>query len=310
MKSVREWDESHRVKVYGLDKPSHLDEIGERALAIIIDGIPFGDHGLPDSASATYREDIQRLNDRLTATKLLVAAGLDQQIGCLETLAPRQQATPDFDATLVDASNVRIEVSTILDDRDKQFSVALNNIAGRLYDEVEKLPAQTKSVDVMFLLPDVVYRQREVASLVSEFVEIVSNVPQDLRAGTTVYGFDATAQPIAARLGIGWSLQNRDAARPIANVRPWQFERRDIKGIVDAVDGIIAQKAAKWNDYSDGGQIPVWLVLVIESFSHYPLAAIHPISEKAITVKPFEKMIIGCVTSALLYEPDGTFVQV
>ncbi len=78
-----------------------------------------------------------------------------------------------------------------------------------------------------------------------------------------VYGLDKPSHldEIGER---AWGLQNRDEARPIANVRPWQFERRDIKGIVDAVDGIIAQKASKYDDYSDEGQIQVWLILVIE----------------------------------------------
>ena len=127
MKTVRDWDEAHRTKVYGAGVgPSLIDTRAERALGIVIDGQPLGDHLLPPDSSPTINEDVKKVNERIVVAKLLVAADLDGQLESLTSLKERPQPTADFDAMLHDGQLVKIEVSSLADPSEKQSNSTLN----------------------------------------------------------------------------------------------------------------------------------------------------------------------------------------
>jgi hypothetical protein len=271
-------------------------------LGIVIDGQPLGDHLLPPDSSPTINEDVKKVNERIVVAKLLVAADLDGQLESLTSLKERPQPTADFDAMLHDGQLVKIEVSSLADPSEKQSNSTLNKTLWGLTAAVNEIPRAPNSPHVHFAFPAVPFPSQR-KRVVSEMVVVIATLVPTVKPSSRLYEADAR-HPMLEALGVHWNLESRRGDATTVTVRPWRMPSPDIETLVDQITYILPKKQQNYKDYSDGA-FPVWLVLLIDAWSHFPLSAIEPLTRRVIHPAPFDRLIIGCNSGALVYERDG-----
>ena len=275
-----------------------MEERRARWCALVFDGVPLGDH----FTDAPHFEDMASL------ATVLVSCDVDYEIESLTRLVERQVVhTADFEALLRDGRTIRIELTQFTDSE----AMCYQNHWDAVFDIVQekrkrdsRLSDTLAGLAVVFVIPDgsPEYEVKEAAA--DEILAVLASIGRttELRRAIKV----SDTYPLLSSLGASFSITSRDEVVTRVQFRLPRSLSESIR-ILASVPVMMAKKAAKHEDYSDAGSIPVWLaVFARDQASGLNLAAIQELKRTAkdITVEPFERLMVANTVGGLFVDAD------
>ena len=108
--------------------------------------------------------------------------------------------------------------------------------------------------------------------------------------------------PYLHACGAHWTVVD-DGVPAEAVVEPWLIHT-DPQLVADEIDRVIDKKAKRHPEYLDFGQC-VWLTIWVETnFCPSPMVLTR-LERMNVQRGPFEKIVVGCTTRALVYDSQG-----
>jgi len=295
---VRDYFERTKLIVHGA--PDSMEERRARWCALIIDGRPFGEHDTSEP----------RFEEKAELAMVLVSCDVDREVACVRRLQERSNVhTPDFEARLHDGRAVRIEV-TQFNDQDamtyqNQWNAVFDIVQTRV-KEHRDLTQRLQGLGIVFDLPNASPPYDIKQAGAEEILAILCDLDPSAARGRAIVISDAF--PLLHHCGASYYMaETNEAETRIQFSLPLGLS--DVDRILDSVPVMLAKKAAKYDGYSDGGTIAVWLaVFARDEASGYNLTAIQELKRtaKAITVEPFERLMISNAVAGLLVDADRT----
>jgi len=265
-----------------------------RTLGVVFDGVPLGDH--PEAPPGDKKQS-ERLWEMDGSARALVSADLDGSIVdmSLVPVAPPLQ-TPDFEARLKDGRHIAIEHTRICGKTDKLVSRSLSRLKGRVSDLVaaSSLPPGI----VAFSFPTAPLFA-DVDATAEEMVRVMREVIQPAGSVRTPFGADS---PWLEYFDVHWTVTN-PAPPAEARVEPWLI-KTDPQETADAIYDIIRKKAEKHCGYLRHGEA-AWLTVWVDTNFCQPATVLLLLESMNVQRGPFEKIIVGCSTRALVFDADG-----
>jgi len=259
-----------------------------RILALNIDGIPFGDWPL----------DHPKFPEADMLANALASNHIDGEIDSIRSLPERGTVpTPDFEATLRSGAVVRIEVTTFADPVVRRYVGDLNSIFTPLQSQWPTDPeiAQAmKGIRIVFSFPGPTPPANQRQAVRDEILSIMRRVDTNLARSLNRFAVPSDC-PVLQGLGASFILRPTEAAAGELKYDP-NRDVATVDGIVDAAAPILASKIAKFDDYSAGGTIPVWLAIFVgDGISYKGLTAIQKLAHSELRVDPgpFDRLLVG-----------------
>ena len=273
--------------------PDRADSVHPRLCRLVFDGKPLADHELQ-----TEKKAVQRVNEMLGLGYALVGANIDDEIVELQSIPERHGvATADFEATLTNGDTVRIEVCGLTDELERSYSSDCLQIALRAN---RMLGATPGSLDLLgptspFLVrfDAAIPTGRDIGPASEELVRLILTDGPTFRRSWSMLRVNSEYITLH-RLGAIWTrkpTQHRVAVQVTVNPRFLQSSRPR-----HAFERIFAQKIEKYDDYSDGGTVPVWLAMYVNTTFKIPYGDIEAIMQREIDPAPFQRLILGSLT--------------
>jgi hypothetical protein len=261
-----------------------------RALAVRFDGRSLGEHPVAAPGDDDAAEKIWEMDG---AARALVSADLDRMVSDLTSIpvAPPAQ-TPDFVASLIDGRNVVVEHTRICSEADKLIGVSLDRVQAR----ATKLVTATRLPRgrVGFAFPSAPRLQ-----YVDETTrEMVAAMRDTIKPNRMVREPFTAAYPLLHEIRVHWTVLDPQAA-PEARVEPWLIDT-DPQEVANEIVIIIGKKAEKHSSYLAYGGA-VWLTVWVDVRFCPPTTVLYRLEQMAVEHKPFEKVIVGCSTRAIVF---------
>jgi len=237
----------------------------------------------------------------------LVGANVESEIRELHTVAPRNDLpAPDLDAVLVDDRRVRIEICTLVDEREQVYVNVLAAAARRTNAALAACPG---IVDVIGSDAPIYVRFYDTLPMPQD----ISMIAQELTALVIAEGADiprtssmrkvGQQYPTLHRVGTHWTrLPSEEPVRVEIDVMQHLFGRPQPGA---SISRMFAQKAANYSAYADDG-VPIWLVMYVQSrlsFAYGDVEAI--VSGPPLDPAPFDRVIVGALTIGTTFERAG-----
>ena len=222
---------------------------------------------LGDHHLPRHKEGTKRINEMMGIVGALVGANVDGDICELRSLAPRPGlATPDFEADLMDGRTVRLA-----------SPYYVRCYARRL--------APTDIGPVSRELVAFLTKNGPALPVTASMTKIGAPYGALERLGTHVCRLEREGET---------GLMLEPLLHLLGDVRPREpFPR------------LFAQKAAKYDEYSDAGIIPVWLAMYVLSPMTLPHGDVATLLAAAPDPRPFDRLIIGSKTIGGAFGPLG-----
>lgn len=265
-----------------------------RTLAVVFDGVPLGDH--PEAQPGDKAQG-ERLWEMDGAARALVSADLDRSIRDLTVVpvAPPLR-TPDFTARLTDGRNIVVEHSRICGKTDKLVYQSLNRLQGRVSELVNATSLPPGAV--AFSFPTAPLFQ-DIEATAQEMVRVMHDVVTPAGSVRTPFGDDS---PFLAYFDAHWTVTNAHA-RAEARVEPWLIQT-DPQETADAIYDIIRKKSGRHSSYLQHGEA-VWLTIWVDTHFCLPTTVLLLLQNMNVQRGPFEKVIVGCSTRAVVFDNNG-----
>jgi len=295
--TVREWYELSKNAPIGA--PDLLAPHRERICALVVDGKAFGDHFV--------NEDRYFETDSLA--NVLVSCEVDIQIASVKLLSERPgKNTPDFEAALVDGNLVRIEVTQSADAPLRAYVGALKHVFRPVqltWRADAAICSRIRGMHIIFSFPGKAPHGQDRHRVGEEILSILRRI--DRRWVALCYRLRPPADcPVLTELGVTWVIRSTSEAEPQVQFRP-SLTLPNADRVVDAAVAILANKKAKFRDYSDSGAFKVWLaVFASDGISAVGLSAIQKMRNvsAALNPAPFSRLMIANHAAGLLLESD------
>lgn len=282
--------EKTRLRVHGPNGPEPISSWDTRIGKMVFDGRPLAEHML-----SAKKEPAKRINEMLGAAYALVGANVDTEVRDLRSLPTRQgRNTADFEATLVGGNIVRIETCGLTNELEQLYINALSAIGHRADIELAKHP------DVMAKSPYFVrfYKRvvgpRDIKAVSDELAALLISEGPGARKTTSMSRVGAQ-YPLLDELDTNWTrLEDRHGRAgvildPLLHLLGRARPR-------DAFPMLFGEKAGKYDEYSDGGTVPVWLAMYVRSSLSIPYGDVEALIEQNPAPAPFDRLIIGTKT--------------
>jgi hypothetical protein len=255
----------------------------------MVDGRPLGDHQLPQ-----HKEGTKRINEMMGIAGALVGANVDHEIRALRSLAPRHGiATPDFEADLINGCTVRLETCALVDKMQRRYVNAAGAIMQRVNAAIATVPA------VWTASP---YFVRSYARPLEP--TDIGPVSRELADFLTKNGPTLTTTTSMTKISTPYTVLEQ------LDTHVCRLKKQDTRGLVfrplmhllsnarprDLFPTLFAQKAAKYDEYSDGRAAPVWLAMYILSPMTLPYGDVETLIATVPDPRPFDRLIIGSKT--------------
>ena len=295
--TVHEWYELSKNPLIGA--PDLLAPHRERICALVVDGRAFGDHFV----------DEPRYFETDLLANVLVSCEVDTQIASVKSLSERPgKNTPDFEAVLVDGNLVRIEVTQSADAPLRTYVGALRHIFRPVqltWRADAAICSRIRGMHIIFSFPGNAPHGQDRHRVGEEILSILRRI--DRRWVTLCYRLrPPTDCVVLTELGVTWVIRSMSEAEPQVQFRP-SLTLPNADRVVDAAVAILANKKAKFRDYSDSGAFKVWLaVFASDGISAVGLSAIQKMRNKsaALNPAPFSRLMIANHAAGLLLESD------
>jgi hypothetical protein len=272
--------------------------------ALVFDGQPLGNHQLPHD-----KEGNKRINEMIGIAGALVGATVDREIRCLRSLPARHGvATTDFEADLRDGRTLRLETCALVDVTQQRYVNATRAIMQRVNAAIGTIPAAFSAGKYFVRCYGRPLEATDIGPVSIELTEflIKSGPTLPLTRSMTKIGAPYT---ILERLNTHVCRLN-DGGKTGVVLEPLMHLLGNTRPR-DVFPTLFAQKAAKYNEYSDGGAVAVWLAMYV----HSPMTLAYGDVEMLIATtpdpRPFDRLIIGSKTVGRAFDaaaPPGRAV--
>jgi hypothetical protein len=296
--TVYEHIDATRVRVHGPRGEEPMAVWDRRICALMVDGRPLGDHHLP-----RHKEGTKRINEMMGIVGALVGANVDGDICELRSLAPRPGlATPDFEADLMDGRAVRLETCALVDETQQRYV----NAAGAIMQRVNSVIAAAPPVWAASPYYVRCYARRLAPTDIGPVSrELVAFLTKNGPALPVTASMTKIGAPYGAleRLGTHVCRLEREGETGLM-LEPLLHLLGDVRPR-EPFPRLFAQKAAKYDEYSDAGAIPVWLAMYVLSPMTLPHGDVATLLAAAPDPRPFDRLIIGSKTIGGAFGPLG-----
>ncbi len=291
-----------RVRVVGPGGPDRTNPWADRLKSIVVDGRKLGDHDLHDD-----KEPNKRINELLGIGYALVGADVDGEIAELHSVDPRREkgkATADFIATLNTGRTVRIELCSLVDERELQYVNVLQTMMRRTN---ERLAATSGVIELLGTHAPIYVRfygavptPKTIEPVAQELVALILSEGSKLPYTRSMRRV-GPEYPALHALDTCWTRDRSDELTHV-EIHPnvLLLGRPQPK---DAFRPMFEQKAAKFAAYSDDGG-PVWLAMYIRSPLTIAYGDVEAIAEREVDFDPhpFERVVVGSLTIGVTFE--------
>ena len=240
---------------------------------------------------------------------LLVSCEINTEIRSIRTLEARPSiSTPDFEATLMNGSVVRIEVTRFADELIAKYignMHALFNIIQASRRNDSALEAHIRGFHVLFDF-DEAPRPLIRRAVADEVVRLLYSIRRDAIVLCSVIGA-AQEYPELQRLGVTWAVMAADQPDTYVRFRP-PLELADNARMVKAAPTVLDSKKGRYLEYSDGNTVPVWLAaFVTDTVSGVGLTAIQKLATDVdqLDPSPFQRVLVGNFVAGILVDSAG-----
>jgi hypothetical protein len=266
----------------------------QRTLAMRFDGVRLGDHVLPPSIDEDASKKMWEMDG---SARSLVSGDLDRLIRNMTVVPTAPPArTPDFIAALTDGRDIVIEHSRICEKTDMLIAKGLTATQREVSALVAQSALPPRRVAFAFQwAPD----HRHAAEAAREMVEAMSKTVKPQGMVREPFGPE---YPYLRACGVHWTVVANGVSAE-AVVEPWLIET-DPQLVADEIYRVIDNKAKRHADYLAYGQA-VWLTIWIEVNFYPPAAVLTRLKRMNVERGPFEKIVVGCTTRALVYDDQG-----
>lgn len=264
-----------------------------RTLGLKFDGAHLGDHVLPAAGDEIASE---KMWERDAAARTLVSGDLDRQIRGMTSIPTGPKPTPDFVAALKDGRDVAVEHSRICERTDMLIAKSLTAIQAEATAMAAQATLPPGSVLFAFQgAPD----PREAEHAAREMIQAMTDTVTFLGTVREPFGPE---YPSVHACGVHWTVEKRNAPAE-AIVKPWLIQT-DPQLVADEIFRVINKKAERHPSYLAHGQ-SVWLTVWVD-VNFCPAASVLTRLERMNVQRgPFEKIIVGCSTRAMVYDVNG-----
>lgn len=282
--------EKTRLRVHGPNGLEPMSSWDNRVGNVVFDGRPLAQHVLSDQ-----KEPAKRINEMLGAAYALVGANVDAEVRELRSLPTRQgRNTADFEATLVDGTIVRVETCGLTNEVEQLYINALSAIGRRAGAVLVRHP------DVMAKSPYFVrfYKRvvgpRDIKAVSDELAALL--ISEGARARrTTSMSRVAPQYPVLHELETNWTRLEDRRGRTGIILDPLRHLLGSMRPR-DAFPLLFGEKAGKYEEYSEGGAVPVWLAMYVRSSLSIPYGDVETLIAQNPAPAPFDRLIIGTKT--------------
>jgi hypothetical protein len=296
--TVYEHIDATRVRVHGPRGEEPMAVWDRRICALVVDGRPLGHHQLPQ-----HKEGTKRINETMGIGGALVGANVDGEIRALRSLAPRAGiATADFEADLIDRRTVRLETCALVDETQQRYV----NAAGAIMQRVNAAIATAPPVWAASPYYARCYGRRLAPT-------DIGPVSRELAAFLTKNGPTLPVTASLTKIGAPYGALDR------LGTHVCRLDREGETGLMlqpllhllgdarprELFPKLFAQKAAKYDEYSDAGAIPVWIAMYVLSPMTLPHGDVEALLAAAPDPRPFDRLIIGSKTIGGAFGPPG-----
>jgi hypothetical protein len=285
-----------RTKQVVIGAPDYMQERRDRWCAIIVDGIPFGEH---------YADE-PKFSETMQLANTLVSCGVDKEIKELRVLAERPTTnTPDFEATLLDDRIIRIEVTQFTDPSAMEYLNTFDAIFNRvreLRNENPSLEDRLSGLHVIFTFLGTVPDETQKEQIARDIMDLLHSIV----AAEAQSGEDIDVSQYAALVACDASCYVQATGQRETRVL-FTMPRTlaESERIVEDSDRILQKKFAKYPGYSDSEQVEVWLAAFArDEGSGLGLTAIQEMRFIGLGAEPFERLLIANAVAGLCIEAD------
>lgn len=260
---------------------------------MIFDLAPLGDHPVYENGAEC---DGDKMWEKDGAARTLVSADLDHIVTSLDSIKESKHPTPDFVARLTDGRTVAVEHTRICNDEDVLLGVSLD----RVQFTIRKLSkgARLRCGKVSFAFPTAP-QLRYVGRTCEEMLRAMRETVRPMGTLREPFGPE---YPFLHELGVHWTVTDPSALSQ-ATVEPWLIETEP-EPVAQSILERIAKKSEKHSDYLKYGEA-VWLTIWVDVRFCLPTTVLHLLREMPFDRGPFEKVIVGCSTRALVCDSTG-----
>ncbi len=290
--------ERTRVRVHGPEGPEPISSWDTRIGRIVFDGRPLAEHVL-----SAEKEPVKRINEMLGAAYALVGAHVDREVRDLRSLPTRQgRNTADFEATLVGGSIVRIETCGLTNELEQLYINALSAIGHRAGIELAKHPDVMEKSPYFVRFYKRVLGPRDIKAVSEELAALL------IREGpcaskTTSMSRVGPQYPLLHELEANWTRLDDRHRRTGVILDPLLHLLGSTRPR-DAFPILFAEKAGKYDEYSDGGTVPVWLAMYVRASLTIPYGDVEALIDQSPAPTPFDRLIIGTKTIGKAFQRD------
>lgn len=292
--------DANRVRVVGPRGPDTKNPWTDRLKRIIVDGRPLADHNLEHD-----KEPNKLINELLGLGYALVGADAEGEIAEVHSVAARKgKATADFVATLKNGRTVRIELCSLVDERELQYVNVLRTMMRRTN---ERLAATPRILDRLGTHAPIHVRfcatvptPRMIEPVVQELVGLILEEAEGMPLTRSMRRVGSN-YPTLHSLDTRWTHYRSEKTTHV-DIQPMVhlLGRPQPK---DRFRPMFEQKAARFAAYSDDGS-PVWLAMYINSPLTIAYGDVETIAEREVNFDPhpFERVIVGSLTIGVTFE--------
>ncbi len=284
--------------------PNGPDDRLERLCSIVVDGCPLGDYPTDEERD---NEQERRFEELQWAAIALVGCDADLEISELRTLPPGGgRPTADFEATMRRGRVVRLELTSIVFELEKQQCEYFARIAGgarKLLILEDEYRYKGRFIYRAYHPAGMTIGQSEATSGAKELAAfIISNSRLAGVSNDLLPADDPESYPTLYQLGVHVVHVSSEGKTQVM----WEplIEPLDTDGALEVFDGMCRKKGAKIAGYSDDGVFPVWLVFTTESLkqTYLALATVQRLANvDTVDPRPFVRILVGCYTAGVTF---------